>query len=90
MEGIVHSTSDWSRIYFMMFFIIIMVVMTIVVAFILQAFSFKIKYRKEHPDKETDIKTEVEVSYEELMALDSKFCVGLEPGKPVRNFQVYV
>ncbi|KAK3752731.1 hypothetical protein QZH41_018699, partial [Actinostola sp. cb2023] len=87
MEGVVQLTSDWSRVYFMLFYVITMVVMTIVVAFILEAFLFRIHYRREHPtDEEIDmsIKKEVELTYEELLALGETYVVGLQPGETVR------
>ncbi|XP_074630385.1 two pore channel protein 1-like isoform X1 [Acropora palmata] len=73
MEGIVHVTSDWARIYFMSFYIVTMIVMTIIVAFILEAFLFRMRYRKEHPEREKEdmqIRTEITISYEELRSLN--------------------
>ncbi|CAB3984417.1 two pore calcium channel 1 isoform X3, partial [Paramuricea clavata] len=48
MEGFVIATTEWSRIYFMVFYVVILVVMTIVVAYILDAFVFYIEFRKKH------------------------------------------
>ena len=44
-EGYAAVVSDWTRIYFMVIYICLMVVMTIVVAFVLEAFLFRIQYR---------------------------------------------
>ncbi|XP_063876277.1 two pore channel protein 1-like [Scylla paramamosain] len=44
MEGYVAVTSDWSRLYFMTFYLVMMVVMSVVVAFILEAFTFRMEY----------------------------------------------
>ncbi|XP_048581895.1 two pore channel protein 1 isoform X2 [Nematostella vectensis] len=87
MEGVVNVTSDWSRIYFMSFFIITMVVMTIVVAFVLEAFLFRIQYRKRTTNEEVEmaIKTEINVSYEEIRALDPQLVEqeGVQEGETV-------
>ncbi|EDO47517.1 predicted protein [Nematostella vectensis] len=90
MEGVVNVTSDWSRIYFMSFFIITMVVMTIVVAFVLEAFLFRIQYRKRTTNEEVEmaIKTEINVSYEEIRALDPQLVEqeGVQEGETVRHY----
>nr|XP_058965206.1 two pore channel protein 1-like [Pocillopora verrucosa] len=86
MEGIVYLTSDWASVFFMLFYIVTMVVMTIVVAFILEAFRFRIKYRQEHPaDEEEDMKIRMEiiVTYEELLALGESYVEDLQPHQPV-------
>ncbi|XP_050723156.1 two pore channel protein 1-like isoform X2 [Eriocheir sinensis] len=44
MEGYVAVTSEWSRLYFMIFYLVMMVVMSVVVAFILEAFTFRMEY----------------------------------------------
>ncbi|XP_020604403.1 two pore calcium channel protein 1-like [Orbicella faveolata] len=94
MEGIVFVTSDWARIYFMLFYIVMMVVVTIIVAFILEAFLFRTKYHKEHrTDEEEDmnIKKEITVTYEEFLHLEEEFrhlgeefVQDLQPNQPVR------
>ena len=38
------STHEWTRAYFMIFYIFTMIVMTIIVAFILEAFLFRIQF----------------------------------------------
>ncbi|XP_066018883.1 two pore channel protein 1-like isoform X2 [Pocillopora verrucosa] len=86
MEGIVYLTSDWASVFFMLFYIVTMVVMTIVVAFILEAFRFRIKYRQEHPaDEEEDMKIRMEiiVTYEELLALGESYVEDLQPDQLV-------
>lgn len=45
MEGYAHVTTEGSRLYFMSFYIMTMIFITIVVAFILEAFLFRIQYR---------------------------------------------
>ncbi|KAG8227869.1 hypothetical protein J437_LFUL008662 [Ladona fulva] len=48
MEGYVAVTkSEWSRIYFMLFYLATMIVLTIIVASILEAFRFRIEYKRE-------------------------------------------
>lgn len=46
MEGYAVHVSEWTRAFFMMFYIVSMVVMNIVVAFVLDAFIFRIQYRR--------------------------------------------
>ncbi len=47
MEGhAIASGNDWSRMFFMLFYIFTMIVMTIIVAFILEAFLFRIQYKQ--------------------------------------------
>jgi len=72
MEGFAHTTTPWSRIYFMSFYLFTMVVMTIVVAFILEAFLFRIQYKKTM-NKEEEVKTlsvNMQIDREELFMLD--------------------
>ncbi|CAH3104124.1 unnamed protein product [Porites lobata] len=86
MEGVVQMTSDWARIFFMSFYIVTMVVMTIIVAFIIEAFLFRIQYRREHPnDEEEDmnIRREITITYEELLALGEEYVTDVEPHQPV-------
>lgn len=87
MEGIVFMTSEWARIFFMSFCIVTMVVMTIIVAFILEAFLFRIQYRKEHPTDEREdmqIRKEITVSYDELVGLGEEYVRGLLPDQTVQ------
>ncbi|CAL4124824.1 unnamed protein product, partial [Meganyctiphanes norvegica] len=46
MEGYVSVTSDWARLYFMLFYLVMMIVMSVVVAFILEAFTFRMQYNR--------------------------------------------
>ncbi|XP_014770199.2 two pore channel protein 1 isoform X1 [Octopus bimaculoides] len=46
MEGYANTVSEWLRLYFMLFYIVSMVVMNIVVAFVLDAFLFRIQYKR--------------------------------------------
>ncbi|KAM7441892.1 Two pore calcium channel protein 1 [Porites harrisoni] len=87
MEGVVHMTSEWARIFFMSFYIVTMVVMTIIVAFILEAFLFRIQYRKEHPTDEKEdmkIRKEITVNYEELLALGEEYVTDVQPHQTVQ------
>ena len=46
MEGhTIVTGTDWSRLFFMGFYVFTMIVMTIIVAFILEAFLFRIQYK---------------------------------------------
>jgi len=47
MDGYAIAVSEWTRIYFMLFYLVMMVVMNIVVAFVLEAFMFRINYRRQ-------------------------------------------
>ncbi|XP_054749500.2 two pore channel protein 1-like [Lytechinus pictus] len=46
MGGYASVVSEWSRIYFFLFYLSSMVVVTIVIAFILEAFLFRIQYHQ--------------------------------------------
>ncbi|XP_069937842.1 two pore channel protein 1 isoform X1 [Cherax quadricarinatus] len=46
MEGYAAVTNDWARLYFMLFYLVMMVVMSVVVAFILEAFTFRMEYNQ--------------------------------------------
>lgn len=47
MEGYaISSGTEWSRAFFMIFYIFTMIVMTIIVAFILEAFLFRIQFKE--------------------------------------------
>ncbi|ESO09870.1 hypothetical protein HELRODRAFT_167688 [Helobdella robusta] len=70
MEGFANVVSPWSRLYFMTFYIIIMIVMAVVVAFILEAFIFRIQYRhqmeKETLEVHASQKVTIEISTDDL------------------------
>ena len=76
MEGYASVTgTDWSRIFFMSFYLFTMVVVTIIVAFILEAFLFRIEYKqKMNKDEEIKILSEtVSLNREEICFLDSVY-----------------
>nr|XP_045614492.1 two pore channel protein 1-like isoform X1 [Procambarus clarkii] len=55
MEGYAAVTNDWARLYFMLFYLVMMVVMSVVVAFILEAFTFRMEYNQTvQADKDGD------------------------------------
>lgn len=54
MEGYAAEFTQWSRIYFMLFYLVTMVIMTVVVTYILEAFIFRIQYRKTVSDHELE------------------------------------
>ncbi|XP_046858166.1 two pore channel protein 1-like [Xenia sp. Carnegie-2017] len=69
MEGFAQATTEWSRIFFMIFYIVILAVMTIVVAFILDAFTFSIKFQSKHQNvrrSQHKIKCEISLTKEEF------------------------
>ncbi|XP_064612254.1 LOW QUALITY PROTEIN: two pore channel protein 1-like [Liolophura sinensis] len=74
MDGYAYHVSKWARLYFMLFYLVMMVVMTIVVAFILDAFIFRIQYRRQmHCEDIEDhmvSRTEVALSPEEMQMCD--------------------
>ena len=76
MEGYASVTgSDWSRLFFMSFYLFTMVVVTIIVAFILEAFLFRIEYKqKMNKDEELKILSEmISINREEICFLDSVY-----------------
>ena len=50
MDGYAFMSNESSRLYFMSFYIVTMVVITIVVAFVLDAFLFRIQYKRKMGD----------------------------------------
>ncbi|CAB3981741.1 two pore calcium channel 1 isoform X2 [Paramuricea clavata] len=75
MEGFAIATTEWSRIFFMVFYVVILVVMTIVVAFILDAFVFCIEFRKKHQNSAKDTHKVVFQTYltkDELKLVDPR------------------
>ena len=64
MEGYASvSGSDWSRLFFMSFYLFTMVVVTIIVAFILEAFLFRIEYKQKMSKDEESINSQRRVEY---------------------------
>jgi len=72
MDGYAAKTNnEWSRAYFMIFYIFTMIVMTIIVAFILEAFLFRIQFT-EFLTRQEEIKkmtAEITLNAEELLML---------------------
>ncbi|XP_022096236.1 two pore calcium channel protein 1-like [Acanthaster planci] len=70
MFGIAHTTTEWSRIYFILFYLSSLVVVTIIVTFILEAFVFRMQYgqRNSQADEEfvSSITSEMTLSLQEL------------------------
>ncbi|XP_071515721.1 two pore channel protein 1-like isoform X2 [Panulirus ornatus] len=70
MEGYAAVTSEWSRLYFMLFYLVMMVVMSVVVAFILEAFTFRMEYNQTvQGDKDRDeenVRISIELTKEEM------------------------
>ena len=85
MEGYAQFTgSEWTRSFFMIFYIFTMIVMTIIVAFILEAFLFRIQF-KEFLSKNDEIKkltTELVLSGEELQVIAQR---RIQNGSPNNN-----
>lgn len=76
MEGFASVTgSVWSRLFFMIFYILTMVVVTIIVTFILEAFLFRIQYKKTmHKDDEIKkLSTNICMDREEVFYLDGVY-----------------
>eukprot|EP00092_Neocalanus_flemingeri_P012722 GFUD01013709.1.p1 GENE.GFUD01013709.1~~GFUD01013709.1.p1 ORF type:complete len:872 (+),score=167.61 GFUD01013709.1:299-2914(+) len=83
MEGYASVTgTDWSRLYFMGFYLFTMVVVTIIVAFILEAFLFRIQYKqKMNKDEEIKVLSEtIAMDREEVFYLDSIYERGGKSG----------
>ncbi|CAD5121090.1 DgyrCDS9630 [Dimorphilus gyrociliatus] len=74
MNGYAFVTSEWYRIYFMVFYIATMVVLTVIVAFILESFMFRIKYKKRmsEVEDEEDYHIEDHVRFQVVQTLTEK------------------
>jgi len=71
MEGYAWKVGGWSRLYFMAFYLLTLVILTIVIASILEAFLFRIQYKK-ILKKEDEVKKMVltlNVSKDELLTV---------------------
>ncbi|GFU29882.1 two pore calcium channel protein 1 [Nephila pilipes] len=68
MNGYASVATEWSRLYFMSFYIVTMVVINIVVAFVLEAFLFRIQYKRVmgDMDKETLVRVDVGLNQREI------------------------
>ncbi|XP_074641111.1 two pore calcium channel protein 1-like isoform X2 [Tubulanus polymorphus] len=75
MEGYAYVCSEWSRIYFMVFYLNMMVVMNVIVAFLLEAFLFRIQYRRhmscQDIDEHAKIMIDVQLASTELAVIQS-------------------
>ncbi|XP_066986561.1 two pore channel protein 1-like isoform X2 [Macrobrachium rosenbergii] len=76
MEGYASVTqTDWSRVYFMLFYLVMMVVMSVVVAFILEAFTFRMEYnqtvKQDQGKEENTINISVFLNRDELRRIYS-------------------
>lgn len=70
MDGFAAVAGAWSRVFFMLFYLFTMVVLTIVVASVLEAFRFRIQYKKQTSkrDEEQMLHEEVIVEWSALVA----------------------
>ncbi|XP_071790581.1 two pore channel protein 1-like isoform X1 [Asterias amurensis] len=70
MFGFAYTTTQWSRIYFILFYLSSLVVVTIIVTFILEAFVFRMQYGLKNPQADDEfvssIETEMTISLQEL------------------------
>lgn len=68
MDAYASVAHRFSRVYFMLFYLFTMVVLTIVVASVLEAFRFRIQYKKQTSkrDEEQMLHEEVVVSWNSL------------------------
>ncbi|GJQ79890.1 hypothetical protein Trydic_g18337 [Trypoxylus dichotomus] len=69
MDAFASVAGPWSRIFFMSFYLFTMVVLTIVVASVLEAFRFRIQYKKQTSkrDEEQMLQEEVVVEWSALV-----------------------
>ncbi|XP_054718016.1 two pore channel protein 1-like [Uloborus diversus] len=65
MNGYACVATEWSRIYFMSFYVVTMVVINIVVAFVLEAFLFRIQYKRISGDMDKDTLVRVDIGLNE-------------------------
>ncbi|XP_072043835.1 two pore channel protein 1-like [Amphiura filiformis] len=70
MRGIAEVTTVWSQMYFILFYLSSMVVVTIIIAFILEAFLFRMQYGQTNNlqdiDSDNTIEVESQLSADEL------------------------
>ncbi|XP_071945842.1 two pore channel protein 1-like [Antedon mediterranea] len=66
MNGVAEVRSEWSRVYFIVFYLSSMVVVTIIIAFILEAFIFRMQYKHnaENTTEQQDINTNADAVVE--------------------------
>ena len=70
MDAFSSVAGPWSRIFFMLFYLFTMVVLTIVVASVLEAFRFRIQYKKQTSkrDEEQMLHEEVVISWPAIVS----------------------
>nr|CAD7396974.1 unnamed protein product [Timema cristinae] len=70
MNSYAVMVSPWSRGYFMLFYLFTMVVLTIVVASVLEAFRFRIQYKRQTTKREEEkmLHEEVHLKWEEMQS----------------------
>ncbi|GIX76970.1 two pore calcium channel protein 1 [Caerostris darwini] len=68
MNGYASVATEWSRLFFMSFYIVTMVVINIVVAFVLEAFLFRIQYKRYagDMDKESLVRVDIGLNQQEI------------------------
>ncbi|XP_022243090.1 two pore calcium channel protein 1-like isoform X1 [Limulus polyphemus] len=71
MDGYAAVATEWSRIFFMLFYVVTMVVINIIIAFILEAFLFRIQYKRKMGDMDKDSLVRVDVA---LTRQELDFC----------------
>ena len=76
------TATEWSRVFFMVYYLFTMVVVTIIVTFILEAFLFRIEYKKTmHKDDEIKrLSTNIALDREEVFFLDGIYEQGGRKG----------
>jgi len=86
MEGHrIASGSRLSRLYFITFYLVTMCLLTVVIAFILDTFLFRMRYKREM-DKKTEqkmLRREVALSTDEI-----DFCYSTRSGQPIRKAEI--
>ncbi|XP_012232885.1 two pore calcium channel protein 1-like isoform X2 [Linepithema humile] len=75
MNAYAFTAGLYTRIYFMIFYLVTMIVLTIVVSSFLEAFRFRIQYKKttSKHDEEKMLHEEVELKWEELQCIIEDF-----------------
>ncbi|XP_076345676.1 two pore calcium channel protein 1-like isoform X2 [Tachypleus tridentatus] len=71
MDGYAAVATEWSRIFFMLFYVVTLVVINIIIAFILEAFLFRIQYKRKMGDMDKDSLVRVNVA---LTRQELDFC----------------
>ncbi|KAG8190159.1 hypothetical protein JTE90_008693 [Oedothorax gibbosus] len=65
MNGYANVVSEWTRLFFMSFYIVTMIVINIIVAFVLEAFLFRIQYKRVSGDMDKESLVRVDVGLNE-------------------------